>query len=91
MTIDSVDHLPLYVHAEQALSARISDRSLSPGTRLPSEDCPVQEYAVSRTTIRAAIQSLIQRGLVESQRGQRTFVTRLARRAPGPRNGGSRK
>jgi GntR family transcriptional regulator len=75
MAIDSVDHLPLYAHVEQALIARISDGSLSPGTRLPSEDCLVQEYAVSRTTIRAAVQSLIQRGLVEIQRGKGTFVT----------------
>jgi GntR family transcriptional regulator len=54
---------------------RISDGSLPPGTRLPSEDDLVQEYAVSRTTIRAAIQSLIQRGLVEIRRGKGTFVT----------------
>jgi GntR family transcriptional regulator len=67
--------LPLYAQVEKALIARITDGSLSPGTRLPSEDCLVQEYAVSRTTIRAAIQSLIQRGLVEIQRGKGTFVT----------------
>jgi GntR family transcriptional regulator len=54
---------------------RISDGSLPAGTRLPSEDSLVQEYAVSRTTIRAAIQSLIQRGLVEIRRGKGTFVT----------------
>jgi len=75
MAIDSVDHLPLDAHVEQALIARISDCSLSPGTRRPSEDCLVQEYAVSRTTIRAAVQSLIQRGLVAIQRGKGTFVT----------------
>ena len=54
---------------------RISDGSLPAGSRLPSEDSLVQEYAVSRTTIRAAIQSLIQRGLVEIRRGKGTFVT----------------
>ena len=69
MSIDSVDHLPLYAQVEQALIARITNGSLSPGSRLPSEDYLVQEYAVSRTTIRAAAQSLIQRGLVEIQRG----------------------
>jgi GntR family transcriptional regulator len=75
MPIDVADHLPLYAQVEKALIARITDGSLSPGTRLPSEDSLVQEYAVSRTTIRAAIQSLIQRGLVEIQRGKGTFVT----------------
>ena len=54
---------------------RISDGSLPAGNRLPSEDSLVQEYAVSRTTIRAAIQSLVQRGLVEIRRGKGTFVT----------------
>jgi GntR family transcriptional regulator len=75
MSTDAADHLPLYAQLEQALISRIADGSLSPGTRLPSEDFLVQEYAVSRTTVRAAIQSLIQRGLVEIQRGKGTFVT----------------
>jgi GntR family transcriptional regulator len=76
MSIDSRDHLPLYVQLENVIIGRIADGSLTPGTRLPSEDSLVQEYAVSRTTIRAAIQSLLQRGLVEIRRGKGTFVTR---------------
>ena len=68
-------HLPLYAQVENVIMERISDGSLPAGTRLPSEDSLVQEYAVSRTTIRAAIQSLIQRGLVEIRRGKGTFVT----------------
>ena len=71
----SNQHLPLYAQVENVIIDRISDGSLPPGTRLPSEDDLVQEYAVSRTTIRAAIQSLIQRGLVEIRRGKGTFVT----------------
>jgi GntR family transcriptional regulator len=68
-------HLPLYAQVENVIIDRISDGSLLPGARLPSEDDLVQEYAVSRTTIRAAIQSLVQRGLVEIRRGKGTFVT----------------
>src|SRR3984893_15337142 len=71
----SNDHLPLYAQVENVIIDRISDGSLTPGTRLPSEDDLVQEHAVSRTTIRAAIQSLVQRGLVEIRRGKGTFVT----------------
>jgi GntR family transcriptional regulator len=71
----SNDHLPLYAQVENVIIDRISDGSLPPGTRLPSEDDLVQEYTVSRTTIRAAIQSLVQRGLVEIRRGKGTFVT----------------
>ena len=75
LCIVSNHHLPLYAQVENVIIDRISDGSLPPGTRLPSEDDLVQEYAVSRTTIRAAIQSLIQRGLVEIRRGKGTFVT----------------
>jgi GntR family transcriptional regulator len=74
--IDSSAHLPLYVQVENVLSSRISDGSWPPDARLPSEDSLVEEYAVSRTTIRAAIHSLVQRGLVEIRRGKGTFVTR---------------
>ncbi len=69
------NRLPLYAQVENVIIGRISNGSLLPGTRLPSEDSLVQEYAVSRTTIRAAIQSLVQRGLVEIRRGKGTFVT----------------
>src|SRR5271170_1687553 len=75
MSSDLNSHLPLYAQVENAIISRISNGSLPPGTRLPSEDSLVQEYAVSRTTIRAAIQSLVQRGLVEIRRGKGTFVT----------------
>jgi GntR family transcriptional regulator len=69
------NRLPLYAQVENVIIGRISNGSLPPGTRLPSEDSLVQEHAVSRTTIRAAIQSLVQRGLVEIRRGKGTFVT----------------
>jgi len=68
-------HLPLYAQVENVIIDRIANGSLAPGSRLPSEDSLVQEYAVSRTTIRAATQSLVQRGLVEIRRGKGTFVT----------------
>ena len=71
----SFNHLPLYAQVENVIIERIANGSLAPGSRLPSEDSLVQEYAVSRTTIRAAIQSLVQRGLVEIRRGKGTFVT----------------
>jgi GntR family transcriptional regulator len=71
----SSTHLPLYAQVENVIMERISDGSLPADSRLPSEDSLVQEYAVSRTTIRAAIQSLVQRGLVEIRRGKGTFVT----------------
>ena len=45
------------------------------GSRLPSEDELIGEFSVSRTTIRTAIQNLVQRGLVEIRRGKGTFIS----------------
>lgn len=49
--------------------------TLPRGARLPPEDSLIERYAVSRTTIRTAIQSLVARGWVEIRRGKGTFVT----------------
>src|ERR1700727_669772 len=75
MQIDPTSYLPLHAQVEEALRSSISDGVLSPGSRLPAEDHLVARYAVSRTTIRTAIQSLVARGLVEIRRGKGTFVT----------------
>jgi GntR family transcriptional regulator len=73
--IDAASPLPLYAQIEQALASGIRDGSLAPGSRLPSEDQLIEQFAVSRTTIRKTIQNLAQSGLIEIQRGKGTFVT----------------
>ena len=78
MDIDPTSHLPLHAQVEEALLGRIAEGVLPPGSRLPAEDHLVQRFAVSRTTIRTAIQSLVARGLVEIRRGKGTFVTQPA-------------
>jgi GntR family transcriptional regulator len=65
---------PLYARVEDVLAAEIADGTLPPGTRLPAEQSLTERFAVSRTTIRQAIQNLIRRGLVEIRRGTGTFV-----------------
>ena len=74
MNRDAPDHSPLYARVEATLADRIAAGVLAPGDRLPSEDELVAEFAVSRTTIRSAIQGLVQRGVVEIRRGRGTFV-----------------
>jgi GntR family transcriptional regulator len=66
---------PLYENVESALSAGIADGSLPPETQLPPEESLVDRFKVSRTTVRKAIQNLVERGLVEIRRGKGTFVT----------------
>jgi GntR family transcriptional regulator len=67
--------IPLYETVESALAAGIADGSLPPETQLPPEEGLTERFKVSRTTVRKAIQNLIERGLVEVRRGKGTFVT----------------
>jgi GntR family transcriptional regulator len=73
--LDPKSHLPLHAQVEESLAKSMVDGALLQGARLPSEDNLIERYAVSRTTIRTAIQSLIARGLVEIRRGKGTYVT----------------
>src|SRR5258705_5954222 len=66
---------PLYARVESVLAASIADGSLPPETQLPPEEGLIERFKVSRTTVRKAIQNLIERGLVEVRRGKGTFVT----------------
>jgi GntR family transcriptional regulator len=66
---------PLYERVESVLVGDIADGSLPPDAQLPSEDGLVARFKVSRTTVRKAIQNLVERGLVEVRRGKGTFVT----------------
>ncbi|MBU2963087.1 GntR family transcriptional regulator [Citreicella sp. C3M06] len=56
-----------------ALEAAIHDHRLPPGTRLVEDELS-EIYGVSRTQIRAALQALSHRRLVEHQRNRGTFV-----------------
>jgi GntR family transcriptional regulator len=66
---------PLYERVETVLAGDIADGSLPPETQLPPEDGLIARFNVSRTTVRKAIQNLVERGLVEVKRGRGTFVT----------------
>jgi GntR family transcriptional regulator len=65
----------LYAQIEDALALRIRD-DLRPGDRLPTEDELIKQFAVSRITVRHAIQNLAARGLVVVEQGRGTFVAR---------------
>ncbi|MFP4322482.1 MAG: GntR family transcriptional regulator [Anaerolineales bacterium] len=65
---------PLHVRLRNGLQAQISDASLPPGEKLPSERVLQDELGVSRSTVRQAISALIQDGFLHSQPGSGTFV-----------------
>ena len=76
MSSRSTSALPLYARVEATLTEEITGGQLPEGSQLPSEESLIRRFAVSRTTIRQAIQNLTNRGLVEIRRGKGTFVTR---------------
>jgi GntR family transcriptional regulator len=67
---------PLYTQIEAVLAASIADGTLPAGSQLPTENQLIEPFALSRTTIRMAIQQLAAAGLVAIRRGTGTFVTR---------------
>ncbi len=74
MTGHQPDPTPLYALLETQIAAGIAGGEFPVGSQLPTEDNLIQRFAVSRTTVRKAIQNLSSRGLIEIRRGTGTFV-----------------
>ena len=70
---------PLANQISESLRSAIVDGTYPPGSRFPSEVKLAQDFKVSRGTIRTAIDSLEQKGLVVRKQGVGTFVTNLGR------------
>ena len=60
----------------ETLKAKILENAYGAGRAFPSEAQLSRTYGVSRTTIRKALGELQHEGLIRSQRGRGTFVTR---------------
>jgi GntR family transcriptional repressor for pyruvate dehydrogenase complex len=58
----------------EGIGARIRDRNIRPGDKLPTEAEIMREWGVSRTVVREALSKLQAAGLVETRHGIGTFV-----------------
>lgn len=73
-----VDHTPLFQQVLDVLVERIQSGVYPPESQLPPEHQLAAEFAVSRATIRSAIDSLVSRDMIVRKRGIGTFISQLA-------------
>jgi GntR family transcriptional regulator len=66
--------VPQYYRLENHLRDRIRRGGLKPGDPIPAESQLVQQFKVSRTTVRQALGRLVYDGVIERHRGRGSFV-----------------
>jgi DNA-binding transcriptional regulator YhcF (GntR family) len=74
ITIDRDGEVPIGLQLAWALRARLGERRLQPGERLPGLRELAEQTGVNINTVRAVYQRLEQEGLIETQHGSGTFV-----------------
>jgi DNA-binding GntR family transcriptional regulator len=74
MTIDHGGRLPVYLQLADIIEQRIRSGELRVGRTIPSEQTLMQEYGLSRGSVRKAVSVLRERGLVDTVAHRGTFV-----------------
>lgn len=74
MDYQSDRQLPKYAVIKQDFVAKIESGELRGGSELPSESDLMEQYQVSRVTVRRAIDELYHHGYIEKMQGKRTRV-----------------
>ncbi|WP_227522008.1 GntR family transcriptional regulator [Bacillus solitudinis] len=75
--LDYNSPIPLYHQIKDILVARITDKHWKTGDLIPTEIELMKEFDVSRTTLRQAITTLVNEGLLEKRQGKGTIVKSL--------------
>lgn len=68
--------MPLYVQLMEELETSIRNGVYKPGDKIMTEAEMAKEYGVSLITVRKAVGSLMEKGLVVRKQGKGTFVTK---------------
>ena len=74
MSVDKKLAEPLHVQVSSYIRDKIYSKEWGPNRRIPSEHSLMELFGVSRGTIRKAIGSLVDEGLLEQEHGRGTFV-----------------
>ena len=73
--LDAQSRAPLYQRLQRALRDAIADNRLAADDALPPERDLAEEFGVSRITVRRALETLVEEGLLTRRQGAGTFVT----------------
>jgi GntR family transcriptional regulator len=74
--------MPLHRRLESLFRRAIAEGSWPEGTRIPTEHELVRQYGVSRHTVRQALGSLVQDGLIDRRAGDGSYVSSAASADP---------
>ena len=74
-SIDHKNHIPLHIQAEELLRKIIRSPQYAKGKLLPNEVELAKQLAISRTTLRLAINKLVYEGLLIRKKGVGTKVS----------------
>lgn len=70
------ERLPLYQRLRDDMLAKIASGEWSPGIAIPTEAELTKHYGVAVGTLRRAVETLVQDGLMERSQGRGTFIRR---------------
>ncbi|KPB04202.1 GntR family transcriptional regulator [Bacillus sp. CHD6a] len=73
--IDKSSPIPIYYQLESHIKKQIEAGFILPGETIPSEREYAESYGISRMTVRQAINSLVNEGLLYRKKGSGTFVS----------------
>ena len=76
--LDRQSGIPLYQQLYELLRGKITAGEWTPGDVLPTETSLVEQYQLSRATVRQAFDALVNDGLIYRERGRGTFVAQPA-------------
>lgn len=74
ITLNSESSIPLYRQLYNLLTNQISQGIMKPGERIPSEGQLGEMYGISRVTVRAAIELMVEEGILIKRHGKGTYV-----------------
>jgi GntR family transcriptional regulator len=76
--INRQSKLPLYQQLYEVLRGNITRGEWKPGDLIPAESELIEQYGVSRITVRQVFDMLVREGLIYRQRGRGSFVAHPA-------------